>query len=283
MTLDKPILAGVVGWPVEHSLSPLIHTIWATRAGINGYYVPIAIPPNYDEFAQSMDSLKRLGFKGLNVTLPHKQHALRYADVVSERAEQSGAANMLTFGDAGAVAENSDIEGFSCALNEHATQTSSARAAMILGAGGAARGVAVALKDSGVSDLRIANRTREKAEAIASEFDLTVIDWDARNDRLPDLDLLVNTTSLGMAGQPPLDIKTEILKPDAIVADIVYTPLETPLLNAARVRGCITSDGLSMLMHQAVSGFRAWFGGAALVDDELRDALVNELARRETR
>ena len=280
MTQKNPILAGVVGWPIGHSLSPLIHTIWAARAGIDGYYVPVAIPPSFDDFACAMDSLIKLGFKGVNVTLPHKEHAVRYAAGASDAARKVRAANMLTFGSEGPFAENSDIEGFSKVLERCFRATSRMETALILGAGGAARGVAMAIKEYGFSNIVIANRTHEKAQAVASEFELTPVNWEQRNDALPDVDLLVNTTSLGMKGQAPLDLKTESIKPQTVVADIIYTPLETPLLKAARKHGCETTNGLMMLMFQAAPGFRAWFGGAALVDTELRNALARELARR---
>ncbi len=275
-----PILAGVVGWPIEHSLSPLIHTTWAARASVDGYYIPFAIPPTYAEFARAMDSLIALGFKGVNVTLPHKEHALRYATSASKTAKKARAANMLTFKEQGAYAENSDVEGFFNVLKECFGQPARNGAALILGAGGAARGVVIALRDYGFSDLHIANRTREKAETMASEFDLTVVDWESRNVVIPHTDLLINTTSLGMTGQPSLDVETKNLKPNTVVTDVVYAPLDTPLLKAARQRGCTTADGLSMLMHQAAPGFRTWFDVEAMVDNDLREALVSELARR---
>ena len=280
MTTASPILAGVVGWPIEHSLSPLIHTIWAERAGIAGYYIPFAIPPAYDDFARAMDGLIKLGFKGVNVTLPHKEHALRYAASSSDLAQTAQAANMLTFSAAGPIAENSDIEGFLSVLKENFGQAAPRSPALILGAGGASRGIAIALKQFGFSEIHIANRTRARADAMASKFSLTVVDWNRRNDALPTAGLVVNTTSLGMIGHPSLDLETENLKQETVVADIVYAPLETKLLAAARRRGCRTADGLSMLMHQAAPGFRAWFGGSALVDDDLRANLVIELARR---
>lgn len=280
MTQKNPILAGVVGWPIGHSLSPLLHTIWAARASIDGYYVPLAIPPSFGGFASAMDSLIKLGFKGVNVTLPHKEHALRYAAGASDAARKVRAANMLSFRSEGPFAENSDITGFSKVLKQCFGPSFRNETALILGAGGAARGVAMAIKAYGFSKTYIANRTAEKAQAMALEFDLTAVNWEERNDALRNVDLLVNTTSLGMTGQSPLDIRTEHLTPQAVVADIVYAPLETKLLEAARARGCKTANGLSMLMHQAAPGFRAWFGGAALVDAELRNALANELVRR---
>lgn len=280
MTQKNPILAGVVGWPVGHSLSPLIHSIWAMRAGIDGYYVPIAIEPSFDDFARAMDSLIKLGFRGVNVTLPHKEHALRYAVRASDTATKARAANMLTFCSEGPFAENSDIAGFTDVLEDCFGPSLQKETALILGAGGAARGVAIAIKTFGFSNIYIANRTHEKAKALASEFQLNPVIWEQRDNALADVDLVVNTTSLGMTGQPPLEIRTEQLTPQAVVADIVYAPLETRLLKAARTRGCKTANGLMMLMHQAAPGFRAWFGGTASVDTKLRNALEAEVARR---
>lgn len=273
-----PKLAGVIGWPVAHSLSPLIHTIWARRAGVDGYYIPIAIEPDYDAFARAMDSLRVVGFEGVNVTIPHKEHALRYADEASSEARQAGAANMLTVKKDAAYADNSDIEGFMQAAQEKKAETSGT--ALILGAGGAARGIAITLKKLGVSKAVIANRTRAKADALADAFSLEAVDWNDRNEAARQADLIVNTTSLGMTGEPPLDLDLSQSKPDACVADIVYAPLETRLLAAARARNLKTVDGLSMLMHQAAPGFRTWFGAEAVVDEDLRHQLVSELNRR---
>lgn len=275
---NAPVLAGVVGHPVRHSLSPVIHTIWAKRAGINGYYIPIDVPPSYDEFARAMDSLRVVGFAGVNVTLPHKEHALRYADKKSENAQAAGAANMLTFSDAGASAENSDTTGFAEAVREQRSEPGIS--ALVLGAGGAARGVVLALKALGFTDIRIANRTMERAVALAEAFDLAVIEWGKRSQVLENTDILVNTTSLGMSGQPSLEMEIGALKPSALIADIVYAPLKTDLLRRAEENSHQTVDGLAMLMHQAVPGFRQWFGEEASVDDELRGELVKELNRR---
>ena len=272
-----PKLAGVIGHPISHSLSPLIHTEWARRASVNGRYIPIDVPPSFEEFAAAMDELKARGFAGVNVTLPHKENALRYADAASDGARQAGAANMLTFGEK-TFADNSDIAGFAEAVR---AQTSApGQSALVLGAGGAARGVILALQSLGVANITITNRTRNKAEALAASFDLAVADWDARGQAIENIDILVNTTSLGMSGQPPLEMDLAGLNPTALVADIVYSPLETPLLHAAKARGHKTVDGLSMLMHQAVPGFKAWLGGEALVDDALCEILVAELKKQ---
>ncbi len=272
-----PRLAGVIGWPIGHSLSPAIHQYWARRAGLNAHYIPIAVEPTYESFARAIDALRTLGFAGVNVTLPHKEHALRYADAASENARQAGAANMLTLADH-AYADNSDIIGFANALRS--VRDKAGNAALILGAGGAARGVILALKQLGYNDILIANRTREKAEALAATFGLAVTDWTARENGLEKLDLLVNTTSLGMTGEPALEMNLDGLSADAVVADIVYSPLKTELLKSAKARGNPVVDGLAMLMHQAAPGFRNWFGADAVVDEDLRAILVDALEKR---
>ena len=275
-----PILAGVVGWPIEHSLSPLIHTIWAYRAKIDGHYIPLAVPPDYDSFARTMDSLRVVGFAGVNITIPHKEYALRYADSVSDTAEKVGAANMLTFRETVTYAENSDVFGFQAAIKENAIEPSTFKNSLVLGAGGAARGIVLALKETGVKELKIANRTKAKAERLAEQVGGCVIDWNDKDKAVEAADIIINTTSLGMKGAPPLPLDLSSLKSDAVVADIVYAPLETPLLRSAREKGVKTIDGLFMLMHQAAPGFKTWFGGPAEVDDALRTELVRELKRR---
>ena len=281
MTKEKPILAGVVGNPIGHSLSPLIHTVWADRAGINGYYVPVEAPPAYEDFAAVIDSLKKAGFTGVNVTLPHKENAYRYADEKTSRAELASAANMLTFSAGGAIADNSDISGFAAALSAELSEGEAPGPALVLGAGGAARGIILALKEAGCDRVVVSNRTRAKAESLAEAFTLDgVIDWEERHDALKECRILINTTSLGMTGQPPLDLNLACLSAGAVVADIVYTPLETPLLRDAARADLRVIDGLSMLMHQAAPGFREWFKGEAVVDDALRAILVKELERR---
>lgn len=278
-----PLLAGVVGWPVAQSMSPLIHTIWAARANIDGYYIPVAVPPSYDDFARVMDSLKTVGFAGVNVTMPHKDHALRYADIASDAARTVGAANMLTFNtDSGVMAANSDATGFRHMLLD---AKANPKKALVLGAGGAARAVLWALNQKPLTcEITVTNRTKERAEQCAAIANTQTLDWNDKSDALGAFDLVVNTTSLGMSGQPPLALDLANLKPGALVVDIVYSPLETELLKAAKSRGNPTADGLSMLMHQAAPGFLEWFGGDAnldaRVDDELRSALLHERERR---
>ena len=275
---NVPILAGVAGWPVTYSLSPVIHSTWAHRANINGYYIPIAIEPTEDDFRAVIAGLRKVGFAGINVTKPHKENALRIADDASETAKSAGAANMLTFREDHIYADNSDVVGFANAVKNHTDKPGDH--GVILGAGGAARGVVLALKELGIQKITITNRTREKAEALAAEFGLAVADWEKRSEVLDGADLLVNTTSLGMTGQPPLEIDLSPLKSKSVIADIVYSPLETPLLRAAKNHHTI--DGLAMLMHQAVPGFEQWFGGNAKVDEDLKNILLKEIKRRET-
>ncbi len=281
----KPVSAGVVGSPISHSLSPLIHNEWARRACIEGEYRAMEVAPGYDAFASAMDDLRAQGVAGVNVTIPHKENALRYADHASDAARTIGAANMLTFAGDEAHANNSDATGFADALAAALPADRRIETAMVLGAGGAARGVVAALREIGCDDIRIANRTQKKSETLSSEFGLNAADWKGRATALAGCDLLVNTTSLGATGQPPLEIDLSELPPDAIVFDIVYAPLETPLLKAARESGHTAINGLEMLMNQAVPGFSAWFGGRPYpvtprVDCDLRDLLVAALKKR---
>lgn len=270
--------AGVVGWPVAHSLSPLIHETWAAREGRRITYERIPAAPDDAAFGSAIERLMRDGYKGCNVTLPHKERALALADEASAEARAAGAANMLTFGGRKVIADNSDIAGFAAALEEAGVKPASA---LILGAGGAARGVAIALRRvCGAARISIINRSADRAIALARLVDGEALDWSSRAAALADADLLVNTTSLGMTGEPPLDLDLEALPRGAAVADIVYSPLETPLLAAARAAGRRAIDGLSMLMHQAAFGYRAWLGNEAVVDADLRARLEAALKAR---
>ena len=244
--------------------------------------------PGYEAFAHCDRRVARpKGVAGVNVTIPHKENALRYADRASPAAtaQKIGAANMLTFAGDGVHADNSDATGFSQSLIAALGPEQKIESALVLGAGGAARGIVCALRDFGCDRIAIANRTRDKAETLAGEFSLTVIDWAARETALAECDLLVNTTSLGMTGEPALKIDLAALPPHAVVYDIVYAPLETPLLRVARERGNIVVNGLEMLLHQAAPGFSAWFGNRPYpvfprVDEDLRDILVAALKER---
>ena len=264
--------ACVIGWPVEHSRSPAIHRYWLELYGIDGAYEKEAVRP--EEFASFLGSLSDRGYAGANVTLPHKTEALRLATKADESARAIGAANMLWLDGAGRLnASNTDAYGFMTNLNQEAPHWNKGRApVMVLGAGGAARAILHGLIAQGASRILLANRTRDRAEALAGTFGpaVSVVDWDARNQALAGCGLLVNATSLGMSGKGPLDIEVEALPEDAVVADIVYSPLETPLLATARARRRQAVDGLGMLLYQAVPGFERWFGVRPQVTKELK-------------
>jgi len=264
--------ACVIGWPVEHSRSPAIHRFWLKRYGIDGAYEKEAVAP--EELARFLGSLMARGYAGANVTLPHKEEALRLAALADEAARAIGAANTLWLDGEGRLhASNSDAYGFMSTLSEEAPQWNEGRRpVLVLGAGGAARAILHGLIAQGASRILIANRTRDRAEALADAFGPTVrvIDWKDRNRALGGCGLLVNATSLGMTGKGRLDIDLEALPSNAVVADIVYSPLETELLAAARARGNRVVDGLGMLLHQAVPGFERWFGVCPEVTVELK-------------
>jgi len=264
--------ACVIGWPVEHSRSPLIHRYWLKQYGIAGAYEKEAVRP--EDFSAFVASLAARGYVGANVTLPHKEAALHAAESADEAAVAIGAANTLWLDpDETLHASNTDAYGFMTNLDEQVPGwNAGGRPAMVLGAGGAARAIVHGLKEAGVSRILIANRTRDRAEALATEFGphVTVVDWEDRNRNLSGCGLLVNATSLGMTGKERLDIDLAALPVDAVVADIVYSPLETELLAAARARGNRVVDGLGMLLHQAVPGFERWFGVRPEVTPELR-------------
>jgi shikimate dehydrogenase len=260
-------LAGVIGWPVAHSRSPRLHGFWLARHGIDGAYVPLAVPPG--RLAEAVRGLLAAGFRGANVTLPHKEAALSLCDEVEESARRAGAVNTLRFEGGRILGSNTDGWGFLESLREQAPGFDPRSGpAVVLGAGGAARAIAAALQDAGCPRIVLVNRTRPRAEALAAALGGAVEVAD--HPPLAEAALLVNTTSLGMVGQPPLEIDLAPLPAAAVVADIVYVPLQTPLLAAARARGLVAVDGLGMLLHQARPGFAAWFGVMPQVDAELR-------------
>ena len=269
-------LAGVMGWPVAHSLSPRLHNYWLDLHGINGAFVPLPVAPEH--FAQALRVLGRLGFRGVNVTVPHKEAALAAVDTADAVARRSGAVNTIVFGDNGSLhGTNTDAFGFAENLTACVPDFDAARGpAVIVGAGGAARAAAVALKDMGAGDIRIINRTLARAEGLAMALGagVHVVDWAGRGAALKDAGIVVNTTTQGMTGHEPLDLNLAALAHNAVVYDIVYNPLETPLLAAARARGHRVVDGLGMLLHQAVAGFSAWFGVTPQVTPALRDFVL---------
>jgi shikimate dehydrogenase len=262
---DQPTrLAGVIGWPVGHSRSPALHGEWLRRHGINGRYV--ALPVHPDELAARLKSLPSEGFVGANLTIPHKETSLLLCDTLADSARRAGAVNTLVFRDGAVIGSNTDGDGFIANLRAHGV--SPARTALVLGAGGAARAIGAALQDAGAAVV-FCNRSVARAEALAAALDARVLPWERRGEALGDFALLVNATSLGMRGQPALEMQLARASADLVVADIVYAPLETPLLAAARARGLIAVEGLGMLLHQAVAGFAAWFGVTPEVDEEL--------------
>ena len=274
------VVAGVAGWPVEHSRSPLIQNYWLRKYGIDGVYVPLAISP--DRALDAIRSLPALGISGLNITVPHKETAFRAMDEVDNWTQRLKAVNTVVVRDGLLYGTNTDAYGFLEALREaHPTWRSSTGPAVILGAGGAARAIVAGLQDEGVSEIRIANRTHSRATALCEEFGnaTLAVPWESRSAALKDAALVINTTSLGMRGQAPLNLSLEAVHNVTVVCDIVYTPLETPLLAAARALGHIVVDGLGMLLHQARPGFRQWFGVDPAVDQELRDYVLADLMK----
>jgi shikimate dehydrogenase len=267
-------LAGITGWPVGHSRSPRLHGFWLERHGIDGAYVPLRIEPAH--YPAAIRGLMRSGFAGVNVTIPHKVAAFAISDTVEDSARRAGAVNTLVFENGRIKGSNTDGWGFLENLRSSGVDPATGPA-LILGAGGSTRAIAAALLDLGVN-VTIANRTRARSEQLAAELPgLAVINWDARSIALPDHALLVNTTSLGMIGHDPLEIDLDRAVDGLTVADIVYVPLETPLLAAARARRIRCVDGLGMLLYQAVPGFRTWFGVDPTVDDALRRFVAADL------
>lgn len=275
----ETILAGIMGWPVAHSRSPQLHGYWLEEYGINGLVVPLAVPP--DQLEAAVRGLPALGFRGSNVTIPHKEAVAAHLDRVTEVAARIGAVNTIIVEEDGTLSgTNTDAFGFMAHLKQSVADWRPEAPAVVLGAGGAARAVVAALLDEGVAEIRILNRTRERAEGLAAHFaaaGVTVLDWDLRAQALSDAGLLVNATSLGMTGKAALDLSLDRLSPDAVVYDLVYSPLRTPLLAEAQNRGATTVDGLGMLLHQARPAFKAWFGRDPAVDAGLRDHLVRDL------
>ena len=275
----KTLVAGVIGWPISHSRSPRLHGYWLDHYGIDGAYVPL--PVRAEDFDTAVTGLAAAGFRGVNVTVPHKEAALRICDSVDAFAAKVGAVNTLIFNEDGITGSNTDAFGFLENLRNGAVGYDvKTGPAMVVGAGGAGRGIVAALLEEGVSEIRLTNRTLSRAEQVAEELTarfagkIDVIPWDQRGDALADVALLVNSSSLGMAGQANLELDLTRLPPQALVNDIVYTPLETPLLAEARARGNRTVDGLGMLLHQARPGFHAWFGMNPEVTGGLRNRML---------
>lgn len=270
------LLAGVMGWPISHSLSPLLHGYWLREHNIDGVYVPLPVAPSNLE--HGLRALPRVGFRGVNLTVPHKEAALSMMDTVSDVARRIGAINTVFVSDDGSLSgTNTDAHGFIENLRLNApTWQKNGGAAVVLGAGGAARAVVAALIDAQVSQVFLLNRTVEKAEQLAQAIGgpIKVVNWDDRDEAIGNAMLLVNATTLGMVNQPKLEVSLSALPKMAIVNDLVYAPLETELLRTARQMGMQTVDGLGMLLHQAVPGFEGWFGKRPDVTDGLRNVVL---------
>lgn len=276
MKNERIPLTGVIGSPISHSKSPQLHAHWLRTYGLSGYYVPMDVAG--DDLQAVLDTLPKQGFVGVNVTIPHKQRVMEMADLVTDRATLIGAANTLIFRKDGKVhADNTDGYGFIENLRQGApTWDPKAGPAVVLGAGGAARAVVASLIDVGVPEILVTNRTRVRAEKLVEDFGkrLTVVDWVKAGNILEDASTVVNTTSLGMLGKPEMRVPLDGLRKHAVVTDLVYNPIETRLLRTAREMGCITVDGLGMLLHQAVPAFERWFGQRPVVDNAARAAVL---------
>jgi shikimate dehydrogenase len=267
-------VAGIAGWPVTYSRSPRLHGFWLQRHGIDGAYIPL--PIRQGDFPVAIRGLLAAGLAGANVTIPHKLAAFESCDSVDETARRAGAVNTLVFQDGRISGSNTDGYGFVANIRAHGVDPA-AGPALLLGAGGSARAVAAALLDAGAC-VTVANRTRTRAETLARDLpSLRVMAWDARVAALADHALVVNTTPLGMVGNEALDLDLSRAPKTLVVADNVYVPLETPLLAAARANGLRSVEGLGMLLHQAVPGFRAWFGVEPQVDEALRQFVAADL------
>ena len=274
----KAKIAGIVGWPVDHSLSPCLHGFWLGHYQIDGSYVPLAVAPS--DLCDALRTLPKLGFVGANITVPHKESAFTIVDHVDTDAARIGAVNTIVITEDGSLeGRNTDGYGFIESLSSSTNlQDIKGAPVVVLGAGGAARSIIVALQNFGVGPIRLINRTQERAERMSEEIggDIDIIPWAKRAQALADSMLLVNTTTLGMSGQPSLEIELDDLPLTAIVNDIVYSPLETDLLAVARNRGNPAIDGRGMLLHQARPGFAAWFGRDPEVTEALRAYVLKQ-------
>ena len=274
---DRFLLAGVMGWPVMHSRSPLIHNHWFEQHGLAGAYVPLAIRP--EGLATALRALQPLGFAGCNLTIPHKQEAIKTVDKLDAAAKHIGAISCVSVQPDGSLAgSNNDAYGFIRNLRQELPGwRADAGPIVVVGAGGGSRAVCYGLMQEGAKEIRLVNRTLARAEGIVGEYrgPISAFPWEQRNDVLDGAVMVVNATSQGMVGQPALDIKLDRLPKNALVADIIYIPLETPFLAAARQRGNRTINGLGMLLHQGPLAWKAWFGIEPAVTAELR-ALVEK-------
>lgn len=275
------VLAGVMGWPIAQSRSPILHNYWIEKYGLNGRYVPLAVRP--ENLADAIRGLRALGFRGCNLTMPHKQQAMTMVDHVTDTARRIGSINCIVVDADGRLSgTNNDGNGYYLSLLEIAPQWKpDAGPIAILGAGGAARSVLVTLIEHGARDIRLVNRTFATAELLAAAIDPAIIKavpWEQRNDVIGDVALLTNTTNQGMTGNPPLDISLARLPKQTLVSDLIYVPPETPFLAAAKARGNVTVNGLGMLLHQARPAFQAWFGVMPDITPDLRAKIMATFA-----
>lgn len=273
-TGDDYVRAALVGHPVAHSKSPLIHNFWIKKYGLNGDYAALDIRPEH--FRTTILQLMKDGYRGANLTLPYKEEALALCHTLDNAAKKAGAVNTLVFEDGKIHGFNTDAYGFvESVIESQATFDFTQGPAVLLGAGGAAHAVLQGLLAQGVPEIRILNRTREKAQAVAAPYkNVKVMPWEQRGSVLGDINLLVNATALGLEGKPPLEISLDGLNSGALVCDIVYAPLYTDLLKAAQRRGNPVVTGIGMLLHQARPAFRKWFGILPDVDEELRKMVL---------
>ena len=274
---NSPIpLAGVIGSPVAHSKSPILHGYWLKKHGLAGHFVPLNVAAN--DLGEVLKAMPRMGFVGANVTIPHKERVLEHVDHITDRATLIGAVNTLVFrADGSILGDNTDGYGFIENLRQGAPDWDAGSGpAVVLGAGGAARAVVASLLDAGVPEILLSNRTRVRAEQLRDDFGarVKVIDWVQAGNILEKAKTVVNTTSLGMQGKPELRVPLDGLSAGTVVTDLVYAPLQTQLLKIASDKGCVTVDGLGMLLHQAVPGFERWFGRRPVVDDATRQAVL---------
>ncbi len=269
-------LAGVIGNPIAHSRSPKLHKHWLATYGLKGDYVPLHV--HEEDLETVLRTMHKMGFVGANVTIPHKVAALHIADQVSDRATLIGAANTLIFRkDGKIIADNTDGYGFIANLRQNAPGWDAAAGpALVFGAGGAARAVIVSLIEQGTTEIILTNRTRPKSEALRDEFGtrIHVVDWVQAGNHIDEAATVINTTSLGMVGQPEFRVPLDGLRPGTVVTDLVYAPLRTHLLQVAEDAGCVTVDGLGMLLHQGVPGFERWFGTRPEVNEATRAAVL---------
>jgi shikimate dehydrogenase len=270
------VLAGVMGWPIAQSRSPILHNYWIEKYKLNGRYVPLAVRP--ERLADAIGGLPALGFRGCNLTMPHKQYAMTMVDSLTDTARRIGAVNCIVVGDDGKLSgTNNDGNGYVLSVQEVAPQWKPSDGPIaILGAGGAARAIIVAMLEHDAGEIRLINRTFEKAERLAKDMGPQVkpVAWEKRNYAIADVVLLANATNQGMTGNPPLDISLDKLSKRTLVSDLIYVPPETPFLAAAKARGNVTINGLGMLLHQARPAFKAWFGVMPEITPEQRAAIM---------